>query len=234
MTKPLVILKTGSTTLASSAREGDFEDWILAGLELPRDRVRVVDARKGELPAEDDVAAVVITGSPAMVTDRVAWVDGVSAWLRTLLRDRIPLLGICFGHQLLAHAFGGDVGANPTGRELGPVEIELLPAARHDPLLEDLPGRFVAAAAHSQSVLRVPAGAVRLATSERVRTQACRYGPNAWGVQFHPEFSGAILRAYLEKERTSLVEEGRDPDALRAAVRPSPATGLLRRFARLS
>ena len=46
MTKPIVILKTGSTTLAPSAREGDFEDWILAGLELPQNRVRIVDARE--------------------------------------------------------------------------------------------------------------------------------------------------------------------------------------------
>jgi GMP synthase (glutamine-hydrolysing) len=126
------------------------------------------------------------------------------------------------------------VGYNPQGREIGSVEVVLEPGARDDPLLGRLPGRFQAHACHAQTVLRLPPGARRLAASARDATQAYTVGGCAWGVQFHPEFDAAALRAYLRHERAVLLAEGQDPDLLLAEVVETPAAArVLRRFGEL-
>ena len=145
------------------------------------------------------------------------------------------MLGICYGHQLLAHALGGRVAPNPRGREIGSVEVETLPAAREDPLLCGLPERFIAQATHVESVVELPVPATLLARSRGDPHQAFRVGALAWGVQFHPEFDTDVIRGYLEARREILRREGRDPEALLAEVRESAGAGsLLRRFAALA
>ncbi|PKN36178.1 MAG: GMP synthase, partial [Deltaproteobacteria bacterium HGW-Deltaproteobacteria-20] len=83
MPPPWVILKTGSTLPAIARRRGDFEDWIADGLGLSRSDILVVPVFEGvPLPPANEVAAVVITGSPAMVTAQHAWSVASAAWLR--------------------------------------------------------------------------------------------------------------------------------------------------------
>lgn len=229
----LVILKTGS------AREeirvpGDFEDWIRAGLALPEDAVRVADVRAaGPLPDVAGLAGVVITGSRDNVTDRPAWMETAAEWVRRLVAAEVPVLGICFGHQLIAHALGGEVAVNPAGYEIGTVDVEKLPAAEGDPLLSGFLDPFPAHEVHHQTVLRLPAGAVVLARTAGDPVQAFRIG-SAWGVQFHPEFSDEVMRAYVRTQAGAVREEGRDPEAILAAVRRSPAGDVLARFGRLA
>ena len=91
-----------------------------------------------------------------MVTDRHDWSERSAGWLREAAHEGLPLLGICYGHQLIAHALGGEVGWHPEGREMGTVEIERLAPSNDDPLFGGLPGRFAAQATHLQSVLRAP------------------------------------------------------------------------------
>ena len=143
----------------------------------------------------------------------------------------LPVFGICYGHQLLAHALGGEVGNNPAGREMGTVEVELLPAASDDALLAPLPARFDAQLTHMQSVLRVPDGAVVLARSAGDPCQAFRWGKAAWGVQFHPEFSATHMRGYIQARKVPLQREGLDPAVMLSAVGAAPeARRVLRRF----
>jgi len=149
--------------------------------------------------------------------------------------DDVPVLGICYGHQLLAHAMGGKVGYHPGGREIGTVTIELTRAGQDDLLLGTLPDRFKAQVSHQQSVLELPANAVRLAANTFESNHAFRIGRCAWGVQFHPEFSEAIVRQYIEARYAALKNEKLQPDLLLAATHPTPeASGLLRRFAELA
>ena len=146
----------------------------------------------------------------------------------------VPVLGICYGHQLLAHALGGEVGDNPRGREFGTVDVSLEKITRDDPLLGALPRRIRVHVGHTQSVLRLPEGAVRLASNPWDINQAARFGPAAWGVQFHPEFDAEIIREYLEHYRGVLSAEGQDPDRLLSGVVDEPAGKLvLRKFAAL-
>lgn len=224
--QPLLILKVGSTHPHIAAELQDFEHWIRVGLEDDSLPVTVVDPREGQaLPAPSQVGGVIVTGSHSMVTDREPWSETAAAWLRDIVAAHVPVLGICYGHQLLAHALGGEVDDHPGGIELGTVPLTLHEAAQHDPLFADLPQQFDAQAAHRQSVRRLPDGAALLAGNNFEPHHAFRVGANAWGVQFHPEFGEAATRAYL------LTLNGEVPEG---AVRPTNvAASVLPRFARV-
>jgi GMP synthase (glutamine-hydrolysing) len=228
----LLIVQTGATLPALLPRHGDFPEWFRRGLRLRHEHVATVrvDAR-GRLPRPRGIDAAVITGSGAMVTQRLGWSERTADWLRDAAEASIPMLGVCYGHQLLAHAFGGHVDYNPRGREIGTVEIECLPAARHDLLLQGVPLRFRAHATHLQSVLKPPSGAVVLARSSLDNSQAVRFAPRVWGVQFHPEFNVTHMRGYLRERFDVIRSEGLDPRDLQRGVSAAPhARRLLRRF----
>ncbi len=233
--KPILIIKTG-TTLKSIPRErGDFEHWIMAGMRLPQTQFMTRDVMAGEqLPSSDDVAAIVVTGSAAMVTDKLAWSEYAGAYLREAADCDLPVLGICYGHQLLAHSLGGIVDYHPKGREIGTTTVRLTEASKGDPLFADLPSAFPANVSHRQSIVRLPAEAEILATNAFEPHHAVRFGKSVWGVQFHPEFSEDIIRYYLAEREDALIAEGLNVAELRANVTPTPvAEGLLFRFARL-
>jgi GMP synthase (glutamine-hydrolysing) len=224
-------VKAGSTFPALAASLGDFEDWIAAGLGAP-DRVEVCCPPAGDpLPEPAGYAGIVVSGSHANVTDRDPWSEATTAWLRGALDAGVPLLGICYGHQLLAEAAGGRVGDNPAGREFGTAEIRVRREGEWDPLLGGFPVAVRAHVCHAQSVLALPPGAILLASSIRDPHQAFRLGRRAWGVQFHPEFSLDAARAYVRECAADLRAEGQDPDALEAGLADTPeARRLLRRF----
>jgi GMP synthase (glutamine-hydrolysing) len=168
-----------------------------------------------------------------MVTEQLPWMQETASWLVKAISAGIPVLGICFGHQLLATALGGAVGWNPRGREIGTVPITLTPAGTDDPLLGILPATFPAHVTHRQSVLRLPDGARILASSDLEPHQAFAVGAKVWGVQFHPEFSAAAMHGYLDHFAGELTGEGFDLAALRGGVRETPqAASLLERFAK--
>jgi GMP synthase (glutamine-hydrolysing) len=145
----------------------------------------------------------------------------------------MPLFGICYGHQLIAHALGGEVGWHPAGREMGTVELELHAEAGRDPLFTGLPAQFTAQATHLQTVLRAPDGATVLARSVHDACHAFRWGEQTWGVQFHPEFSTTHMRGYVRARRDALRGEGRCPHAVAREVSAAPhARRVLRRFVR--
>ncbi len=232
---PFILLKMGSTLLSLRSRKGDFEDWIIAGSGRARTEFDVIDVPTLEnLPPVDGAAGVIVSGSHTMVTERRDWSERSAAWLRSAVSRGVPVLGICYGHQLLAHAFGGEVGNNPRGREFGTLPVELNEAGRADGLLGSLPPSFPAHEGHTQSVLRLPREAVRLASNSWDAIQAFRIGERAWGIQFHPEFDADVIREYVRHHRAELSAEGQDPDALEKTAADNPFGGaILRRFARL-
>jgi GMP synthase (glutamine-hydrolysing) len=233
MRRRILVVKTGTTHDVVPDSADDFEDWIAAGLGEPVDVCRVAEGES--LPRPDAPAAAVVTGSSAMVSHRLPWSERTAAWLAGAVDAGTPVLGICYGHQLLAHALGGVVGPNPHGREIGTVTGTMLPASADDPLLGGLGPRFEIQATHLESVLSLPARATTLATSARDDHFAFRVDARpAWGVQFHPEFSLDVMREYVEARRGILEGEGRDVDALIATTRHTPVGSIvLRRFGEL-
>lgn len=185
--------------------------------------------------AHQDYAGIVITGSGAMVSDREPWSEATAAWVREVHAANIPLLGVCYGHQLIAHAFGGRVDYHPGGREMGTYEVERLDGADDDALFHHAPRRFSAQLTHRQSVLEAPDAAVVLARSAHDPVQAFRIGTTTWGVQFHPEFSTAAMRSYIAARAADLTRENTCPRSLANAVHAAPhARAILRRFTRVA
>ena len=232
--KPVLIIKTGST-VQSLTEKGDFEDWIKAAMGLPDEYFQVVSVYEGEtLPLPLDISGIVITGSPAMVTEREAWSELTADYLEKQALSQTPVLGICYGHQLLAHALGGAVGYHPKGREIGTVDINLTDAARNDLLFSTLPSSFKAHVSHSQTAIKLPDGAVILADNDFESHQAVWYGNKVWGVQFHPEFDEEIIQGYIKERSEVIRREGLDPmKLLNSTTEAQIATDLLKRFVEL-
>jgi GMP synthase (glutamine-hydrolysing) len=232
----VLLVQVGSTVPRLVPRRGDFDDWFRAGL-APRE-VDVVRPHLGDsLPDRggmSEYGGVVVTGSSAMVTDEELWSVATEAWLADLARRGTCVLGVCYGHQLLARGLGGEAGWSPNGREIGTIEVYLTAEASRDPLFEGLPSPLVTQATHKQSVLALPPGARRLAYNVHDPNQAFAFGERTWGVQFHPEFDADIVRDYVAARREDLTAEGLDAEALLLAAREGEHAGeILRRFAAL-
>ena len=225
----ILVVKTGAALPGIRAERGDFEDWFEAGLGMACDTLDVTQDRA--LPERVEQAGIVVTGSAAMVSSGEPWMLRAARWLREQA-EQVPVLGVCFGHQLLGHAFGGTVGRNPRGRQIGTAELRL--DAPGDPLLGRLPNRLEAQTSHQEVVLVPPPRAAVLGSTPLDPHHAMRFGERCWGVQFHPEFDARIMAAYVRELSAGLLREGLDPEALAARVRPTPlAAGVLERFADL-
>ncbi len=217
----VTILKAGATVPSLVSRRGDFEDWFRQGLGLAVADSPVVDATTGALPDPGSTPAVVVTGAAAMVTDDEPWSLACERWLRVLVEQGVPVLGVCYGHQLLARAFGGEVGFNPHDDEVGTTQVTLNAEGQRDPLFAGLPSELVVQSSHRQSVIVLPREARLLASNGHDAHQAFALGDRAWGVQFHPEFDADIMRGYLEDRSEGLQERGIDTVSLHAAARDS-------------
>lgn len=230
--KPILIIKAG-TTFANTARAlGDFEDWTIRGMGLSGDEVHVIEVFRNEpLPTDDSFSGVVVTGSHFMVTDREPWSEELAGWIPGIIERGTPFLGLCYGHQLLAYAMGGEVGNHPGGREIGTVRIQIDDKGEGDELISILSREFLGHVTHTQTVLQLPPGAEILASNAFEPHHAMRVGECAWSVQFHPEFDAAIMRSYVDEQSQELKAEGLDISSLRSGIVETPrAARVLQRF----
>ncbi|MGO2392185.1 MAG: glutamine amidotransferase [Halomonas sp.] len=231
----VLIVKTGDAFPEVIDQHGDFETLFEKQLStaLPEHlTLRVWDARTNTpAPSVGTLAAIVITGSHSMVSDAEPWSEALKPWLEEALANDTPMLGVCYGHQLMAAAFGGVSDYHPAGRESGTRTVRLTQAGQIDPLFRQLPERFAAHLTHAQSVIQAPHGSTVLAHNHHDAHQALRYGPRQWSVQFHPEFTAPVMRAYLERQREALRDQGEEPEVLLANVVDCQASSsLLQRF----
>src|SRR5690606_16411354 len=140
----------------------------------------------------------------------------------------------CYGHQLLAHALGGEVANHPVGLEIGTVSVTLNEQAKSDALLGALPATFPAQVVHRQSVRKLPPGAVLLGGTEFEPHQAYRVGNCAWGLQFHPEFSPEAMAAYVERMSKQGRVAGQPAEKVLDNIRATEhATEVLKKFGEL-
>ena len=219
MTK-LLIIKCGETFPSIKEQFGDFEDMIIKGTGISHDNVVIVPVYKDatSLPSLNKIGAIIITGSHAMVTDHEEWSVQLIRWLQDIKQDNIPTLGICYGHQLLAEAFGGQVSHHPKGIEIGTTSILLTDAGKEHPLFSILPHTFFGHVTHYQSVITLPKQAMILAQNAFEQHQAFMIDQHIFGVQFHPEFTAPIIHAYIDEQAERLQADGFSITALHETV----------------
>lgn len=150
------------------------------------------DVKGGDLPPTHDYDGAVITGSRSSVNDDEAWIDDLEAWVREALDRDVPVLGVCFGQQVLVDALGGEVESMGT-YELGYHQVHRTGDSR---LLDGADEWFVAFTAHSDEVTELPPDAEKLAENN-FSIHAFRRGA-AFGVQFHPDFDLDTAKAAME------------------------------------
>jgi len=161
---------------------------------LPGFSFRYYAAHRGELPSgANECDAWLSTGSKYSVYDKHRWIEELAAFIRSL--DR-PFVGICFGHQMLAHAMGGEVAKAKQGWGVGVLGVEVL---RHEPWMQPPMKSFSIQHMHQDQVQKLPRDAVLLGRSAHCEIGMFRVGESMLGIEGHPEFSveygAALIRA---------------------------------------
>ncbi|MFL9879797.1 glutamine amidotransferase [Herbaspirillum rhizosphaerae] len=232
---PVLIIHTGDPNDDLKQSYGSYAAQLQHAAGLADHETEIVSVFQGQYLREpDQYRAVLITGSPTMVTDLVEWSERTAEWLRRAAQRQLPMFGVCYGHQLLSHAFGGKVGFNPAGRVAGTMTVNMHPVAADEHLLHEAPASFPAHMLHSQVVLKPPPGATILASSPMDPHHMLRLAPNIFSAQFHPEFSSDFVKAHLAWYREIYSKCGIDTDVMAEQVSDTPqSAAILRRFLHL-
>lgn len=205
----LAILETGRPPAALIERFGDYPAMFerLLGDEFQIDRF---DVAAGELPSDPtDYDAYLITGSPAGVYDELPWIAPLEEFLRAA-RDR-KLVGICFGHQIMAQAFGGRVEKSDKGWGIGLQHYDI---ARAQPWMDEV-ATIAVPASHQDQVVEQPPNTQVVASSPFAPFAALSWTDRpAMSVQFHPEFEPDYAKALIAARRDRLP----NPDAAIASL----------------
>jgi len=178
------------------------------------------DAIEGHVPPDFDYDAVLVTGSRASVYWNEDWIDAGREYAADAVDAGLPVLGVCWGHQLLADALGGEV-RDMDGYELGYRTVRTTDAGRSDPIFDGVDEEFTVFTTHGDEVTELPADAAVLAEND-YSIQAFRVG-RAVGVQFHPEYDTDTARDvasgkdFLPDERVEAALAGITDENYRAA-----------------
>jgi len=194
----LGILKTGRPPRPAIERFGTYPDMFMRLLG-PGYEYRTYAVDEGELPTKpEECGAYLITGSACGVYDTLPWIAEAKAFLNEA-RGKAALVGICFGHQLMAEAFGGRVVQSPKGWGVGEHVYEVL---RPEPWMDEAPLRIRLPASHQDQVVEKPPDADVFVASEFTP-----YAGLAWrdqraiSIQPHPEFDPAYAVSLIEHRR---------------------------------
>jgi GMP synthase-like glutamine amidotransferase len=219
------ILETGRPPGALAEEFGDYPA-MFAQLLGPGFEVRTFDAEHGELPSDPvEHSAYLITGSPAGVYEPLPWIAPLQEFIRAAKDSK--MVGVCFGHQVMAEALGGHVEKSDKGWGAGLHRYSVL---RSEPWI-DTAGTVAVPASHQDQIVVQPPNTQVVAASHFTPFAALAWTDRpAISFQFHPEFSPAFAKALIEK-RYDIVP---DPDSAIASLdQPNDnarVAGWIRRF----
>ena len=169
------------------------------------------DARTGDLPPDSDRCdAYVCTGSRYSVYEDRDWILKLKAFVRGLHEARKPFVGICFGHQMLAEALGGEVKPSPQGWGVGILDMHI---THSEPWMQPARSECKLEYMHADQVERLPPESVVLATAPHCPVAMFRVGDTMLGIEGHPEFPAPYVEA-LVLSRKDRIGEARANAAL--------------------
>jgi GMP synthase-like glutamine amidotransferase len=196
---------------------GDYRDMFDRLLAVQGLEIVPVDACRGELPsAAHDFDGYVCTGSRHSAYDDQPWIHELSRFIVDIADAGVPFVGICFGHQVLAHALGGEVRGAESGWGVGPHDTVV---ERSEPWTEPSLDRLRLQYMHQDQVVRLPDGANVVGSADHCPIAVLRAGERMLGIQAHPEFPAAYVEA-LMSSREDRIEAG-TLDAARRALAAS-------------
>jgi len=171
--------------------------------------------------ALENYAGVTMTGSALNIYNGGAAVTRQIELVKAVFAAGVPFFGSCWGLQVAVTAAGGEVRANPRGREFGFARrVTLSDAGREHPLFAGKPIAFEAPTVHRDEIASLPAGAATLAVNDfGVQAASFNVGRGTfWGVQYHPEYDYVDIAAAAERYGETLVKEGMFRDAAALAA----------------
>ena len=198
------ILKCGSVPDDLEDRYKDYDQMFmdLLGRELT---YRVYDIQNNELPdSATETDGWLITGSKHGVYDDLPWIAPMEQLLRDAYEASVPIVGICFGHQLLAQALGGHVEKFSQGWSVGQVQYQL--DGETEPTCIN--------AIHQDQVIEPPAEAESFGSTDFCKHAFLRYGEKALTMQPHPEFNDDFTYDLLQTRLEIITPAGTAEKAL--------------------
>lgn len=165
------------------------------------------DVRADQWPAPGACDAFIITGSPHGAYDSLPWIARLGAFLRELHRWQRKLVGVCFGHQMIAQALGGEVRQAPQGWGVGITPFEVV---AHKPWMQPPLACVRLPHSHQDQVLRLPVGAELLGRSTHCPHELYTVGEEILCVQGHPEYTRPYLKALMAPRRELIGAERHD------------------------
>lgn len=223
----IAVLQTGRSIDVARARHGDYDDMCKALLGRNPDQADTFAVLDGHYPAAiDEYDLIVITGSKFGVYEDHDWIPHTQQIVRDALAKGIKLIGICFGHQLIAQAMGAVVAKGDHGFIVGAQDYQVTG------IDGEIDTRTLYAW-HQDQVMSVPTGAQVIATMPDCAIAGLRYGNTAISLQPHPEFTRAYMAELIEARRGAVVDDALADaalDSLSVAVEPAPIVDMLRSF----
>ncbi len=216
----VTIIETGIVSPKNRERHGSYPQMFArmigaADASVTFDTVSI--AAGASLPDIEELEAILITGSSAGVYDELDWIAPLEAFVRTAHEKKVPMVGVCFGHQLIAQALGGTVRKSEKGWGLGRHVYDVAPG---NSLIE---GADIAiACSHQDQVITPPVGAATILSSDFTPHAGLLYSGTTFSVQPHPEFTVGFALACCEMVRS----RGGAPDSVVASAEASLAEQL--------
>ena len=196
--KDILIISCGPGLKAVRDDYGHAIEWIQSRVDKTKFNFSSIDAYRGELPSYTDGDAWIITGSSFSTYEDKEWIVEMEHCINKAVSVGKPILGICFGHQLIAQSLGGKVEKNPKVWDLG--SYPMIKTIKHHLFNEiNLDEYFYNS--HQDVVTELPEGSKPLAYNQ-MGNQAFHIGKWIYGVQFHPEFSHDIIKKYVEVRKS--------------------------------